>query len=405
METVLSGWKGEIVGAHGLIAGLFARSETRARSLAYIQGLLGGSERKNGWQMAEWVGEASPYGMQHLLDRASWDEEAARDRLRGYVAEQFGNPDGLLIVDETGFLKKGVHSAGVKRQYSGTAGRVENSQVGVFLSYAGDKGAALVDRALYVPEEWIADRDRCRAAGIPDSVGFSTKPELARQMIARTLDAGVPVGWVAGDEVYGGDGKLRRLLEQRHVSYVLGIACNHLVERRRVDRIAEGVAKPAWKRLSCGFGSKGERLYDWALLRLDGDREGDEEQGWTRSLLLRRSLGDRPEHAYFLCCCPAPKATLATLARVAGQRWQIEQSFETAKGECGLDHYEVRHWQGWHRHITLAMLAHAVLAVLRARGEKNSPWRRSAQHPRNTPLAHPPALARKTHPAPRPGLV
>jgi SRSO17 transposase len=399
MEKVLSGWKDEIGGAHGRIAGLFARSEARERSFAYLRGLLGGSERKNGWQMAEWVGDSSPRGMQHLLDRASWDAELARDRVLSYVVEEFGSPDGLLIVDETGFLKKGVHSAGVKRQYSGTAGRVENSQVGVFLSYAGEKGAALVDRALYVPEEWARDRERCRAAGIPDTVGFQTKPELARQMIGRVLDAGAPVGWVAGDEVYGVDGKLRKLLEARQVSYVLGIACNHLVEQKRVDAIAQGLPKRAWKRLSCGAGSKGERLYDWALARLS------EERGWTRALLLRRGCGDKPELAYYLCACPTPKATLGGLARVAGKRWRIEQCFEEAKGECGLDHYEVRHWKGWQRHITLAMLAHAVLAVLRSRGEKNSPWRRPAQRPRNPSSALKPARGWKACPPTRPPLV
>jgi SRSO17 transposase len=375
MDKALSGWKREILEAHGRIAGLFARTETRERSLMYLQGLLGGSERKNGWQMAEWMGEAAPHRMQHLLDRASWDEEAARDELRGYVVEEFGSTDAVLIVDETGFLKKGLHSAGVRRQYSGTAGKVENSQVGVFLSYASEKGAGLIDRQLYVPKEWIEDRDRCRAAGIPDTVEFLTKPEMALQMIRRVLDAGSPVGWVAGDEVYGLDSKLRHLLQVRKVSYVLGISSNHQVKRQRVDEIAPALLKRAWKRLSCGFGSKGERVYDWALLPLS------KEKGWTRSLLIRRSISGKLEHAYYLCGCPTSKATLSTLVRVAGQRWQIEQSFETAKGECGLDHYEVRHWQGWYRHITLAMLAHAVLAVLRSHGEKNSPWRRAPQHP------------------------
>ena len=404
MEKRLSGWKRELLRAHSLIAGLFARSEVRGRSLAYLQGLLSGCERKNGWQMAEWMGEASPYAMQHLLDRASWDADEARDRVRGYVVEALGSPDAVLIVDETGFVKKGLHSAGVKRQYSGTAGRIENSQVGVFLGYASDKGAALVDRALYVPQEWAEDRERCRAAGIPDAVEFQTKPELARQMIGRALDAGVPVGWVAGDEVYGTDSKVRRMLEARQVSYVLAVACNqHLwwpdFQQQRVDAIAQSLPKRAWKRLSAGSGSKGERLYDWALVRLS------EQQGWARTLLVRRSRGEKLEHAFYLCYAPTPKSTLALLVRVAGQRWQIEQCFETAKGECGLDHYEVRHWQGWQRHITLAMLAHAVLAVLRGRGEKNSPWRRASQRTRSAPSAHPSAVARKTQPATRPRLV
>ena len=404
MGKTIRGWKRELERAHERIGGLFARSEPRARSLAYLQGLLSGCERKNGWQLAEWMGETVPYRVQHLLDRARWDADQARDRLRSYVLEQIGSPDGVLIVDETGFLKKGRHSAGVKRQYSGTAGRIENSQVGVFLGYASDKGAALVDRALYVPQEWAEDRERCRAAGIPDAVEFQTKPELARQMIGRALDAGVPVGWVAGDEVYGTDSKVRRMLEARQVSYVLAVACNqHLwwpdFQQQRVDAIAQSLPKRAWKRLSAGSGSKGERLYDWALVRLS------EQQGWARTLLVRRSRGEKLEHAFYLCYAPTPKSTLALLVRVAGQRWQIEQCFETAKGECGLDHYEVRHWQGWQRHITLAMLAHAVLAVLRGRGEKNSPWRRASQRTRSAPSAHPSAVARKTQPATRPRLV
>jgi len=223
-------------------------------------------------------------------------------------------------------------------------------------------------------------------------------------MIGRALDAGVPVGWVAGDEVYGTDSKVRRMLEDRQVSYVLAVACNqHLwwpdFQQQRVDAIAQSLPKRAWKRLSAGSGSKGERLYDWALVRLS------EQQGWARTLLVRRSLAEKLEHAYYLCYAPTPKSTLAPLVRVAGQRWQIEQCFETAKGECGLDHYEVRHWQGWQRHITLAMLAHAVLAVLRGRGEKNSPWRRASQRARSAPSAHPSTVARQTQPATRPRLV
>jgi SRSO17 transposase len=354
--------------------------------------------------MAEWMGEAAPYGMQHLLDRASWDAEAARDRVRSYVVEELGSPDAVLIVDETGFLKKGVHSAGVKRQYSGTAGRIENSQVGVFLGYASSKGAALIDRALYLPQEWAENRERRHAAGIPDTVEFATKPEMARQMIGRVLDAGVPVGWVAGDEVYGADSRIRRLLEARQVSYVLAVSSSqHLwwpaFEQQRVDAIAQGLPKRAWKRRSAGSGSKGERLYDWAMVHLT------ERQDWTLTLLVRRSLAEKLDHAYYLCYCPTPKATLATLVRVAGQRWHIEQCFETAKGECGLDHYEVRHWLGWHRHITLAMLAHAVLAVLRSRGEKNSPWRRPPQRARSAPPDHPIATPRQTSSATLPRLV
>src|SRR5664280_2612384 len=396
MEKRLAGWKRELLRAHGLIAELFARSEPRARSLGYLQGLLSGCERKNGWQLAEWMGEAAPYAVQHLLDRARWDAEKARDRIRSYVVEELHSTEAVLIVDETGFLKKGLHSAGVKRQYSGTAGRIENSQVGVFLCYGSDQGAALVDRELYIPQEWAEDPERRREAGIPETVEFATKPELARRMIGRALDSGAAAAWVAADAVYGHDSKLRRFREGRQMAYVLAVAADQRLWQAdfmqpRVDAIARSLPAPAWKRFSAGFGSKGERLYDWVLMQLS------KQDGWARALLVRRSIEEKPEcayYAYYLCYAPTGKDTLATLVRVAGQRWLIEQSFETAKGECGLDHYEVRHWQGWYRHITLSMLAHAVLSVLRARGEKNSRRTGAAQRTRTAPSAHRVAMAR-----------
>jgi SRSO17 transposase len=393
MEKRLSGWKRELLRAHDLIAGLFARSETRARSLAYLQGLLSNCERKNGWQLAEWMGEASPYAVQHLLDRARWDADQVRDRIRSYALEELSSADAVLIVDETGFLKKGRHSTGVKRQYSGTAGRIENSQVGVFLCYGCDKGAALVDRELYIPQEWAEDRERRSEAGIPESLQFATKPELARRMIGRALDSGATAAWVAADEVYGHDSKLRRFLEGRQMAYVLAVSSDQRLwqadfMQHRVDEIARNLPASRWKRLSAGFGSKGERLYDWALMQLS------KQDGWARALLVRRSIEEKPECAYYLCYAPSGKDTIETLVRVAGQRWKIEQAFETAKGECGLDHYEVRHWQGWYRHITLSMLAHAVLSVLRARGEKNSRRASAAQRTGTAPPAHRNAVAR-----------
>ena len=393
MEKRLSGWKRELLRAHDLIAGLFARSETRARSLAYLQGLLSNCERKNGWQLAEWMGEASPYAVQHLLDRARWDADQVRDRIRSYALEELSSADAVLIVDETGFLKKGRHSTGVKRQYSGTAGRIENSQVGVFLCYGCDKGAALVDRELYIPQEWAEDRERRSEAGIPESLQFATKPELARRMIGRALDSGATAAWVAADEVYGHDSKLRRFLEGRQMAYVLAVASDQRLwqadfMQHRVDEIARNLPASRWKRLSAGFGSKGERLYDWALMQLS------KQDGWARALLVRRSIEEKPECAYYLCYAPSGKDTIETLVRVAGQRWKIEQAFETAKGECGLDHYEVRHWQGWYRHITLSMLAHAVLSALRARGEKNSRRASAAQRTGTAPPAHRNAVAR-----------
>jgi SRSO17 transposase len=393
MEKRLSGWKRELLRAHDLIAGLFARSETRARSLAYLQGLLSNCERKNGWQLAEWMGEASPYAVQHLLDRARWDADQVRDQIRSYALEELSSADAVLIVDETGFLKKGRHSTGVKRQYSGTAGRIENSQVGVFLCYGSDKGAALVDRELYIPQEWAEDRERRSEAGIPESLEFATKPELARRMIGRALDSGAAAAWVAADEVYGHDSKLRRFLEGRQMAYVLAVASDQRLwqadfMQHRVDAMARNLPASRWKRLSAGFGSKGERLYDWALMPLS------KQDGWARALLVRRSIEEKPEFAYYLCYAPNGQDTIETLVRVAGQRWKIEQAFETAKGECGLDHYEVRHWQGWYRHITLSMLAHAVLSVLRARGEKNSRRASAAQRTGTAPLAHRNAVAR-----------
>lgn len=393
MEKRLSGWRRELLRAHGRIAGLFARSEVRERSHAYLQGLLSHCERKNGWQLAEWMGEAAPYRVQHLLDRARWDADQARDQVREYVLEELNDPEAVLIADETGFLKKGLHSVGVKRQYTGTAGRIENSQVGVFLCYATNQGAALVDRELYLPEEWAADGPRRRAAAVPEETEFATKPELARRMIERALAAGAPCSWIAADEVYGNNSKLRQWLEERRLGYVLAVASDQRLrwpdgERRRVDTIAQSLPELAWERVSAGSGSKGERLYAWTLIR------GWEEHGWSHGLLVRRSIEEQPEHAYYRFYAPTQKTTLEALVRVAGQRWQIEQAFQTAKGECGLDHYEVRHWQGWYRHITLAMLAHAVLAILRVRGEKNSRRPGAPQRTRTATSAHAPALAR-----------
>lgn len=387
------GWKRELQRSHDCIADLFVRSEARERSQAYLQGLLSHCERKNGWQLAEWMGEIAPYRVQHLLDRACWDADQARDRLREYALESLSSPDAVLIVDETGFLKKGVHSVGVKRQYTGTAGRIENSQVGVFLCYASNRGAALVDRELYLPEEWVADRVRRSATAVPENTKFATKPELAQKMIARALAAGSTCAWVAGDEVYGNNSKLRAWLEEKQLGYVMAVACDQRMrwpdqQLRRVDEIARNLPALAWERLSAGEGSKGERLYDWTMIA------GWQQNGWTHGLLVRRSIEQEPEHAYYWFHAPVAKATLGTLVRVAGQRWQIEQAFQAAKGECGLDHYEVRSWHGWYRHITLAMLAFAALVTLRSRGEKNSRRAGSAQRSGITPPANKPTLAR-----------
>ncbi|KVZ10406.1 IS701 family transposase [Burkholderia ubonensis] len=377
MKSLAKEWARELEALHARLANQFSRSESRERSLSYLKGLLGTAERKNGWQLAEWIGDSTPDGVQYLLERARWDADAARDVLRHYVVEQLGAHDAVLVVDETGFIKKGEHSAGVQRQYSGTAGRIENSQIGVFLCYAGHEGSAFIDRELYLPQSWTGDPQRCKAAGIPDTTKFATKSQLAKQMLERALDAGVPCGWVTGDEVYGGDRHLRLWLESREQPFVLAVAKNEPLWWQgptyvRADRIAESLPARAWRRLSAGAGAKGERLYDWALTPLWRLQITAEQRRFGHYLLIRRSLDEKREHAYYVVYAPRTKASRQTLVNVAGRRWEIEIGFETAKGECGLDQYEVRRWQGWYRHITFALLAHAVLATLRVRGKKNS---------------------------------
>ena len=356
--------------AHGLeavaerIKGRFPRSEPRERATAYLRGLISPVERKNGWQLAEAAGAAKPYGFQHLLGRAAWSADEVRDDLRAYVVEHFNDKAAVLVIDETGFLKKGMKSAGVARQYTGTAGRVENCQVGVFLTYAAARGRTFLDRELYLPEVWASDAARRAEAGVPEEVEFATKPQLARRMIAGALAAGVECTWVTGDSVYGNDGKLRVWLEERRLPYVLGVTAQYrlFTERGRewaLDVFAQLPAR-SWRRLSCGAGSKGERLYDWARVRartVDGERR--------RWLVARRSITDPSAISYYLASA-ARETPLTELARVAGARWAVEESFETAKGEVGLDHYEVRSWAGWYRHITLSMLAHAYLSAVRA---------------------------------------
>lgn len=285
-------------------------------------------ERKNGWQLAEWIGESTPDGAQHLLERAQCDVHAARDLLREYVVEQVGERDAVLIVDETGFVKKGQHSAGVQRQYSGTAGRIENSQIGVFLCYAGRGGSAFIDRELYVPKAWTDDRMRCKAAGIPEPVEFATKPQLARSMLERALDAGVPCGWVTGDEVYGGDRHLRLWLESRGQSFVLAVAKNEPLwwqgpDYVRAEQIAKSLPARAWRRLSSGAGAKGERLYDWALTPLWRLQITAEERRFGHYLLVRRSLDEKREHAYYVVLAPRRRRDCVSPSWLEG-RGQIE---------------------------------------------------------------------------------
>jgi SRSO17 transposase len=344
----------------------FARSEARQQALGYLKGLLSPVERKNSWQLAEALGEPNPYRIQHLLGRALWDAEKVRDDLQQYVVEHLGDDQAILVVDETGFLKKGRHSAGVARQYSGTAGRVENCQIGVFLSYASLHGHTFLDRELYLPKEWTNDPERCRRAGIPDERDFATKPSLARQMLARALDAGVPAGWVTGDSVYGDDRRLRLWLEEREQAYVLAVSGKEYVwlgfQQVRIKALLADLPAEGWQRLSAGAGSKGPRWYDWLLLPINPPLT----EGWQRWVLVRRKLDEPTDLTAFVAYAPAA-TDLETLVRVAGSRWTIEVVLEEAKGEVGLDQYEVRSWTGWYRHSTLAMWAHALLAMLRAR--------------------------------------
>jgi SRSO17 transposase len=361
-------WAAGLEGLHVRIAGRFARAEPRRRALAYLRGLLGNVGRKNGWQLAEHAGERTPDGMQRLLATADWDPDRVRDDLCAYVVEHLGDVGAVLVVDETGFLKKGTTSVGVQRQYSGTAGKVDNCQLGVFLAYASGRGRAFIDRELYLPECWTDDPPRCRAARVPEQVGFRTKPQLAQLMLERALDAGVPAGWVTADEVYGGSPTLREWLEGRGVSYVLAVKCTEPLVisgpdgpvRATAEQLTAAVPAEQWVTASAGQGAKGRRLYDWTRIQLAAPATA----GMARWLLVRRSRRDG-ELAFYACSGPAG-TSLVGLVRVAGTRWAVEEGFEQAKGEVGLDHYEVRKWPGWYRHITLALLAHAFLAVTRA---------------------------------------
>jgi SRSO17 transposase len=363
-------WADGLVELHEWLGPRFGRIEPRRRALGYLQGLLGQVERKNSWWLAEQAGEPIHDGMQRLLNGSGWDADGVRDDARSYVVEQLGDPDAVLIVDETGFVKKGTSSAGVARQYTGTAGRIENAQAGVFLAYASPAGVALIDRDLYLPKAWTDDRERCRAAGIGDAVEVQTKPQLAQAMLQRAVDAGVPFGWVTGDTVYGGDRRLRVWLEQHAIRHVVAVKRTEPLltwtdrgpAQVPAERLLAEVEPEQWLRVNAGEGSKGNRFYDWARVPLG-------RLGWPANvgfwLLARRSTSDPDELAFYACFAPAG-TSLATLVRVAGCRWRVEEAFEQAKGEVGLDHYQVRQYGAWYRHVTLAMVALAFLTVTRA---------------------------------------
>jgi len=366
-ETVAEGCAAEVEALAAQLRRRFHRSEAAAHVADYLRGLVAAVERKNGWQLAEAVGYAHPRGIQRVLDRYAWDADAVRDDLRTYVIDALGDPAGVLVVDETGFPKQGRHSAGVARQYSGTLGKIGNCQVGVFVGYASPQGHVGLDRALYLPKAWTDDRVRCRAGGIPDDVPFQTKPQLALAMVERALDGGVPAAWVVADEVYGGDSQFRGPLEERGQAYVLAVRRNQPVSTwppygplapHTAASLAAAIPSEAWDRRSCGEGAQGPRVYDWAHV----PARPALRDGWVHALLVRRHPERTDELAFYLVYAPAD-TPLDEVVRAAGARWTIEDTFKLAKGQVGLDHYEVRSWRGWHRHITLALLALAALVV------------------------------------------
>ncbi|WP_425545107.1 IS701 family transposase [Dactylosporangium roseum] len=360
-------WVAEFDTGFAAIAGRFARVEPRRQARAFLLGLLSDVDTRSCWQLAEQAGDTSPHAMQRLLGEAVWDADVVRDDLRGYVIDTLGDPGGVLILDDTGDLKKGYHTIGVQRQYTGTAGRIENAQVAVYLAYAGPGGSTLIDREVYLPKAWTDDPDRCAAAGVPAHVGFATKITLAWRMLARALHAQVPAAWCTADEFYGGDRHLRRDLQAEGVGYVLAVARSHRVTARpadgpvRADRLAAGLPASGWNRVSAGAGAKGDRDYDWAWITITPP--AGEAAGY-HSLLIRRRISDG-ELAFYRCWSPRP-VPLRALVRVAGTRWNVETCFQTGK-TIGLDEPQVRRWDSWYRHTTLVMLAHAILTVIAAR--------------------------------------
>lgn len=375
VDDRLGRWRAGFDDAFALVAGRFAQADSRRRARMYLLGLLSGAERKNSWTLAEQAGDLTPDGMQRLLNFYRWDADAVRDDLRTYVLEHLADPSGVFVADETGFLKKGTKSAGVQRQYSGTAGRIENCQLGVFLTYVSTQGRALIDRELYLPASWTEDQERCEEAGIGAEVGFATKPVLAQRMLERALNAGIEVGWFTADEAYGDNPGLRAWLEEHGLDYVMAVSCDQRLATAkgpaRADDLARSAPRKGWQRLSAGKGSKGHRLYDWLLLD-----PGTNYDTGEHLLLVRRSISKPTELAYYICHTRHP-VSLAELVRVAGSRWGVEETFQFAKNETGLDHYQVRKYDAWYRHITLSMLAAAFLAVTahteRVRDEKGAP--------------------------------
>ena len=385
IETTLELWASSLRDVKARMRGLFTQERVAASANLFLDGLLGDERRKTGWMRAEAAGDPGPWRQQAILGRGRWDAEALRDIVRDYVVENLATDDAVLVIDETGFLKQGKASCGVARQYTGSAGKITNCQIGVFTCYVSARGHAFIDRALYLPKSWTSDPARLAAAHVPEAVAFATKPALAVQMIQRALATEVPFSWVAADAVYG-VGDVEQALRRACKGYVLGVKSDHHFGSwgekppvsGRADEIARDLDPDAWQRLSAGEGTKGARLHDWAyceLADLEADEYDDAQSGlWTRGLLIRRNISDG-DLAFFTTWCPAG-TSIQTLVAVEGHRWAIEDSFETGKNEFGLDHNETRSWHGWHRHVSLVMLAFAMMAVIRYRANDVTPPKR-----------------------------
>lgn len=383
-------WKQALGGLKERLFPVFGRAEVRNTASAFLDGLLSGVERKTGWLLAEQAGHEQPYRMQSFLGRGCWKADALRDVVRDYAIDALGDNDGVLVVDETGFVKKGQHSVGVARQYSGTAGRIENSQVGVFLAYASKYGQALVDRRLYLPKDWAEDRLRRLKTQVPEEVTFATKPQIACEMIAAALDTGMPCAWVLADAAYGSDSRLRRMLEAREQPYVLATRSNHCLRYLHKDlglvqtnpaEMADALPSDEWAMHAAGEGSKGLRLYEWARISLPWINAPEFE----RWILIRRNRQKPDQRAYYFVFAPRG-STLAELAGAAGLRWTIEECFQRAKDDLGLDHCEARSWHGWHRHMSLCMAAGAFLAKLAA-DLRRSTWSKPNKTSPASPIA------------------
>jgi SRSO17 transposase len=382
IETTLELWASSLREVKRRMQPLFAQERSVVNAGLFLDGLLGNERRKTGWMRAEAAGDPGPWRQQALLGRDRWDADALRDLVSEYVVEHLADDNAVLVLDETGFLKQGKASCGVARQYTGSAGKITNCQIGVFATYVSRHGHAFIDRALYLPKRWSDDPARLKATSVPSEVGFATKPQLAARMIARAIVAGVPFRWVAADTVYG-VGDIERDLRQAGKGYVLGVDAAQVFRSwdkpRPIAGAAADIAKALqpfdWKRLSAGAGTKGPRLQDWCYLELAdlaAEEFNEDNHGlWTRGLLIRRTIAGG-DLAYFTTWCPAG-TSIETLVDVEGHRWAIEDSFETAKNEFGLDHNETRSWHGWHRHVSLVMLAFAMMAAIRHQANKPAP--------------------------------